>query len=65
MLFMQNEKRKHYDTDSKSSFDALYFTIVSQSSTGYGDIIPKSNLAKLIVMCHLLITMTIVGLLII
>jgi hypothetical protein len=65
MLFMKNEKQKHYTTDSKSPFDALYFTIVSQSSTGYGDITPKSTPAKLIVMCHLLITMTIVGLLII
>jgi hypothetical protein len=33
-----------------------YFTAVSQSSTGYGDISPKSDLARRIVTSHVFLT---------
>ena len=36
-------------------FDALYFSVVSQSSTGYGDIYATSKLTKLIVSGQLLL----------
>lgn len=52
--------------DAKTNFNGVdgpmsrstiaYFTAVSQSSTGYGDISPKSDLARRIVTSHVVLT---------
>jgi hypothetical protein len=55
-----------YDTtpkigkDSYVILDGLYYTIVSQTSTGYGDITPATPLAKIIISLHLMITYTLI-----
>ncbi len=36
--------------------DSLYYTIVSQTGTGYGDIVPTTSTAKFITIIHLLTT---------
>ena len=39
--------------DEKSSFiDCLYFSLTTTSTVGYGDISPKSELARLFVILH-------------
>lgn len=35
-----------------SYFDIFYFTTTTQSSTGYGDIVPKTKLAKMFTSLH-------------
>lgn len=38
--------------------DFLYFSTVTSASTGYGDIIPNTNLARILVTIQILITYT-------
>ena len=40
-------------------FDAVYFSTVVQSTIGYGDISPKNNMAKLFVLCQVMISFVI------
>ena len=48
--------------DEKASFiDALYFTLTTQSTIGYGDISPKSIVARKIVMIHQLFVIVALG----
>lgn len=35
-----------------NNIDTLYFTIMTQMTVGYGEIVPKSQLAKMLVMIH-------------
>ena len=42
-------------------FDALYFSIVTQSTVGYGDLVPTNRLTKSIVMLQLLTIIAIIG----
>lgn len=44
---------KHFSFDGY--IDSLYFTTVTSSSTGYGEITPKTRSARIVVMTHLLI----------
>ena len=37
-----------------SFLDALYFTLVTQTTIGYGDISPKSQLMRFITVCHII-----------
>ena len=39
--------------------DSLYFSAVCQSTAGFGDMAPKSKLAKYIVTFHLILVITI------
>lgn len=39
-------------------FDAMYFTLVTHSTMGYGDITPTTRLAKSIVMMHIILVMS-------
>ena len=36
----------------KSVLDPFYFSFTTMSSVGYGDYTPKTNLAKILVMCQ-------------
>jgi hypothetical protein len=36
----------------KSVLDPFYFSFTTMSSVGYGDYTPKTNLAKVLVMCQ-------------
>lgn len=38
--------------DFKSVLDPFYFSFTTMSTVGYGDYIPKTNLAKVLVMCQ-------------
>lgn len=40
--------------NSKNTFSAFYFSATTQTLIGYGDITPNSNLAKSLVMIHIL-----------
>ena len=53
---------QHYNvtnTNKMNYFDALYLSIVTQSLLGPGDIIPKSDKARFILMIQALITLII------
>lgn len=39
-------------------FDYLYFSVVTSSTTGYGDIIPSTNLARILVTTQILLVYT-------
>ncbi len=53
-LFLKNDL--YYINHSKlTNIDILYFTIVTHSGTGYGDISPISQRARLICSIHMLI----------
>lgn len=41
-------------------FNRLYFSIVTTTLLGYGDIYPVSNVAKIVVMCQSLITVALI-----
>jgi len=42
----------------KSPLDPFYFSFTTMSSVGYGDITPKTDLAKLVVMSQQFLIMT-------
>ncbi|CAM9262949.1 unnamed protein product, partial [Hapterophycus canaliculatus] len=48
----QDDDEKHFGF--ASVVDAYYFSTVTSSSVGFGDILPKSNRAKLLTMAHIL-----------
>ena len=51
ILYQQLKSDHFIGLDKNSTFmDCLYFSCTTYSSVGYGDISPKSNIAKLIVM---------------
>ena len=58
ILDKSGEEGEHYGF--KDSLDAYYFSTVTSSSTGYGDILPKSRKAKMLNIAHLMIMFFIV-----
>lgn len=40
---------------------ALYFTVVTATTIGYGDISPQSDLARIVVMLHMVVNVAILG----
>jgi voltage-gated potassium channel len=65
ILFKLN-KEKHFTYDKSydmtSVVDVMYFTITTQSTVGYGDISPRSTLAKVVMMFHIASTIILIGL---
>ena len=49
----QSEDGKHFGFDGYT--DAIYFTTVASSSCGFGDILPKTKKAKIIVTTQLML----------
>jgi voltage-gated potassium channel len=39
--------RRHYDPEIGSLIQALYYTVITVSTVGYGDYIPKTDVARL------------------
>lgn len=60
------DKEEHFTFDktyNMTSFvDVMYFTITTQSTIGYGDISPRSKVAKIIMMIHIAATIILLGL---
>ena len=58
-LLSRNKEIEHFNgLNSKSNFiDCLYFSFTTFSTVGYGDISPKSTLAKIIVVSHQIVMM--------
>lgn len=52
-----NDIKHFYDNDY---LNRLYFSIVTQFTIGYGDIVPISNILKLIVMCQIILAFYII-----
>jgi hypothetical protein len=50
--FYYFNKEEHYTGTIETPLDVLYFTTTTHSSTGYGDILPKSQLARFFVTLH-------------
>ena len=46
-------KASNNNSDSLTFLNALYFSFITQSTIGYGDISPKTKLMRIIVMCQL------------
>jgi hypothetical protein len=55
ILFFNNENKIHYLTENDSSSTALYFTITTHSTTGYGDVSPVSFPARFCAGLHQII----------
>lgn len=49
-------------TEPLSATGAIYFTLVTLTTTGYGDIAPRSDLARGVVSSQLMLTVTVVAL---
>lgn len=45
---------KHFGTTGAGLEDATYFAVVAHTSVGFGDIAPKTRLARLLVSLHVL-----------
>jgi hypothetical protein len=65
LLFKLN-REEHFTFDKSynmvSVIDVMYFTITTQSTVGYGDISPRSKLAKIVMMIHIVSTIILLGL---
>ncbi len=44
--------KDNFNNIEDNYIDYLYFSFITSSSIGYGDITPKTNLAKILVMLH-------------
>ena len=54
----------HNFHNMKNSYlDSLYFSIITSSTVGYGDITPKTNTAKIIVILQIILSYTNIGIL--
>jgi hypothetical protein len=51
-----------FSTDSLTRTDALYFTVTTFSTVGFGDITPVSQSARLVVMAQMLLDLLVLGL---
>ena len=65
-ILYEIDKEEHFTYDKSynmtSFIDVLYFTITTQTTIGYGDISPRSKLAKIIMMLHISSTVIMLGL---
>jgi hypothetical protein len=59
-------KEEHFTYDKSynmtSIIDIMYFTLTTQTTIGYGDITPRSKIAKSIMMIHITFTIILLGL---
>lgn len=46
---------------NNSYLDSIYFSLVTSTTVGYGDIVPRTDLAKFVVMCQLVVTLSHIG----
>lgn len=46
---------KNHLSDELDFFDSLYFSVVTQTTIGYGDIIPVSRVGKTVAMVQILL----------
>lgn len=46
---------------NNSYLDNIYFSLVTSTTVGYGDITPRTDLAKFVVMCQLVATLSHIG----
>ena len=53
--YLYHKERKHFSGINDQT-DALYFAIITQTTVGYGDILPTSKRAKKIVITHVLLS---------
>jgi hypothetical protein len=56
------DKKGKQITPVNEYFDLLYFSFITQSTTGFGDIAPKENQAKFIVMLQIISVLIIASL---
>lgn len=51
----------HFDTNKQANWiDCLYFGVSTHSTVGYGDIAPKTPIARLVVITHIIVVFMIV-----
>ena len=60
VVITQLKDSNHY----LSFWDFLYFSTITQSSTGYGDILPNSGLVRMIVTIQIILGLFVLGILI-
>lgn len=53
--------KEHFGTEPTNA-NAMYFTTVTHATVGYGDILPKTRTAKMVVTLHVLIVWTLIAL---
>ena len=54
-VFTKNDADKHWGVESITYADMLYFSIVTCSTVGYGDITPKSSRARMLVSFNIML----------
>jgi hypothetical protein len=54
-MIYYNLGQEHFNGDFHTPMDALYYTVVTHVTLGYGDISPKTQLARRIVTLHILL----------
>lgn len=53
MVYASIGLKQHFGVENPTPFMPYYFSVVSHTSTGYGDIAPRTDLARKIVTAHL------------
>ncbi|MGY5736833.1 ion channel [Vibrio chemaguriensis] len=56
-VFISNLDSDAFSAADLSVIDGVYFSLITSSTVGYGDITPKSSLSKLVVMSQIIISM--------
>lgn len=59
-LIAQKEFKKENYTTKQKFIDRLYFSIVTGTTLGYGDVYPLSNRTKMLAVIQLLLTLTLI-----
>lgn len=61
-VYSMIDMQEHFGVPNTFS-NACYYTVTTHTTTGFGDITPKTNIAKWIVTLHMVITWTTIAIL--
>lgn len=61
MIYFSLPENSFNKKDKLSLMDSVYFSVISHTTVGYGDIYPASNIAKFFVLCQIALVFSLIA----